>query len=77
MPIPEVFSGIVQMAQPSVRNELFQTKGGSELLAGDDIQLAILDQASPLAIPAVPTTEEPYDGFVAFGVFITDEDLSG
>ena len=76
--LPLVQSGIVQMATPEIRNELIQNNSeGGELTITSDDQRALLDAASPLAIPDIPTTEAPYDGEVAFGVFITDVGLDG
>ena len=74
---PQVQSGIVQQVTPSQENQLFQSNGGIEGTKGADDQKALLDADSPIAIPAIPTTEVPYDGDVAFGVFRTDIGLDG
>ena len=76
---PQVTTGIVQMAVPEIKNELiqFDQLTAGELAAGADDQRGLLDAASPLAIPDIPTTEVPYDGEVAFGVFVTDIALDG
>ena len=76
--LPSVQSGIVQMAVPEIRNELIQNDSeGGELLKAADDQRGLLDAASPIAIPDIPTTEAPYDGLVCFGVFVTDVALDG
>ena len=76
---PQVTTGIVQMATPTIKNELFQFDQATagQLARGADDQRGLLDAASPLAIPAIPTTEAPYDGEVCFGVFVTDIALDG
>jgi len=66
-------SGLIQSVVPEQRNEQIQSdKAGGVLTKGADVQLASKDAASAQAIPDSPTTEAPYDGLVAFGVFAND-----
>lgn len=77
MPLPLVQSGLVQTVQPSGRTELVQVLAGGSEQSGGDIIDSLLDESATLAIPAIPTTEAPYDGEVAFGSMKVDTDLSG
>ena len=71
-------SGLIQrVGSTTLRTETKQlTTGGSEL-AGDVMMHAAKDPDSPVAIPDIPTTEAPYDGFVCFGVFTIDDAQTG
>ena len=75
----EVFveSGLIQSVTPFTRNELYQMDGDGTESKSENIKLANKDSASPQALPAIPTTEAPYDGNVCFGVFVSDESLDG
>jgi len=77
MAIVAVKSGLVQRVEPQTRNELHVNRATGEAAKGSDIFTSVKDPASQFAIPDVPTSEAPYDGFVCFGTFISDIDLSG
>ena len=75
---PSVQSGLVQFVTPSQENQLTQNDStGGETAKGADDQEALKDTDSPIALPAIPTTEAPYDGKVCFGTFKTDVALDG
>jgi len=70
-------SGLIQTVKPSTRIESGQTTAIGVSSVIENLQQARKDPNSPNAIPDVPTTEAPYDGFVAFGLFKVDETLDG
>jgi hypothetical protein len=70
-------SGLIQTVKPSQRIESEQTTALGTSSVIENLQLAHKDPNSPNAIPDIPTTEAPYDGFVAFGLFVVDESLDG
>lgn len=75
MPVPQTMtSGLIQNVTSGLSNSLSQWFPFAQgELASGDVMRAMKDSASPYAIPAVPTTEAPYDGAVAFGIFACDE----
>ena len=71
-------SGLIQrVGSTTLRTETIALITGGSELAGDNIMDATKDPDSPVAIPDVPTTEAPYDGFVCFGIFKIDPDQAG
>lgn len=72
-----VTSGLIQRVTPANRSELYEVTGIGTSAQVTDLKEAAKDPNSPNAIPAVPVTEAPYDGFVCFGIFLVDIALDG
>jgi hypothetical protein len=70
-------SGLIQSVTPSQSIESYQSDGVGGEAVLENLQQANNDIDSPQSIPAVPTTEAPYDGQVCFGLFHVDETLDG
>ena len=70
-------SGLIQRVTPAVTSALIEVTGYGTSAAATDQSDAAKDPNSPNAIPAIPTTEAPYDGLVAFGIFTVDPALDG
>lgn len=65
-------SGLVQRVKSFVTHGLTETTDYGTTATSEDLIAAQKDPNSPNAIPDVPTTEAPYDGFVAFGIYEVD-----
>ena len=65
-------SGLIQRVRSSVTHGLTEVFDFGSQIVGGDIIDALKDPNSPNAIPDVPTTEAPYDGYVAFGIYSVD-----
>lgn len=77
MAINSRVSGLVQSVRPYVVSQSKEIDGIGTNADVVDLADAAVDRNSPKAIPILPTTEAPYDGFVAFGVFEVDPALDG
>lgn len=70
-------SGLIQSVKPYVSTGLKEIDDFGSNTAITDSKEAVKDPNSSRAIPDIPTTEAPYDGLVAFGVFLIDASLDG
>lgn len=77
MAINSRVSGLVQSVKPYVVSQSKEITGYGTSADVVDLEVAAVDRNSAKAIPILPTTEAPYDGLVAFGVFEVDPALDG
>ncbi len=65
-------SGLIQTVKSFVHHDRIEMTGIGTTSEGADLIQAAKDPNSPNAIPDTPTTEAPYDGHVAFGIYEVD-----